>query len=179
TQTGKEVLSLAAKEQQVGLGSSLLVRSVSFSPDGKRLAANGKVWDVQTGKEVLSLKGLPAPASAVVFSPNGKHLVSRAGRPVWDAQTGEQLLPANAKEGTAFASTVSTVVSPDGKRLALAAMDHVKLCDLQTGQELLSIPMSGGFGSVVAFSRDGHRLGHVSIAGTVTIWDATPLAEKH
>jgi hypothetical protein len=54
-------------------------RSVVFSPDGKRLASPDqdktvKVWDAQTGQELLSLKG-----RGVAFSSNGHWLASYAG----------------------------------------------------------------------------------------------------
>jgi hypothetical protein len=56
------------------------VSSVAFSPDGQRLASGGggrreqegyvKVWDVQTGQELLSLKGHTDRVKSVAFSPN-------------------------------------------------------------------------------------------------------------
>ena len=49
---------------------------VAFSPDGKRLASardEGRVWDAQTGRELLALKGA---AGVVAFSPDGKRLAS-------------------------------------------------------------------------------------------------------
>jgi WD40 repeat protein len=148
--------------------------SLAFSPDGKRLAgAQGntvKVLDVQTGKELLSLKG---GARSVAFSPDGKRLV--AGSKVWDAWTGRKLLTLKGG-GVAF--------SPDGKRLVGVGgggpgrpgraggggpprAGEVKVWDAQTGQELLSLK---GAGSSVAFSPDGKRL--ASGGGEVKVWDA-------
>jgi hypothetical protein len=65
-QTGQELLSLKARS-----GDSISGTGVAFSPDGKRLAATWghskqqqayragevKVWDAQTGQELLSIKG--------------------------------------------------------------------------------------------------------------------------
>ena len=63
-------------------------------------AASGeglKVWDAQTGQEILTLK--VRTGGAVAFSPDGKRLASSSHlRPgsseikVWDAQTGQELL---------------------------------------------------------------------------------------
>jgi WD40 repeat protein len=61
--------------------------SISFSPDGHRLAAAGNttnnefpgsvhVWDVTTGEEVWSFTGKPRDANAVAFSPSGRFLVT-------------------------------------------------------------------------------------------------------
>jgi WD40 repeat protein len=72
---------------------------VCFSPDGKRLAsASGnrranafgvwheqttrtpggevKVWDAQTGKEILTLLGHTEGVTCLCFSPDGKRLAS-------------------------------------------------------------------------------------------------------
>jgi WD40 repeat protein/serine/threonine protein kinase len=89
------------------------LRMVVFSPDGKRLAGSVgygpgppgagevKVWDAQTGGELLSLKGHTGWVWSVAFSPDGKRLASGSGSAaqglggevkVWDAQTGQELL---------------------------------------------------------------------------------------
>jgi WD40 repeat protein len=178
-QTGQELLSLPG-----GL-------SMAFSPDGKRLAnaprpvppTSGKpsdfkptpikVYDAQTGQELLSIKGHAGGVMSVVFSPDGKRLASASQDrtvTIWDAQTGQQILA--LKGHTAPVRRMA--YSPDGKRLGTASIDQtMKVWDAQTGQELLTLKASGQ----VAFSSDGHRLACAG-DGTVRIWDATPLPEK-
>ena len=64
-----------------------------------------KVWDAQTGRELLTCKGHTGGVQSVAFSPDGKRLASGsrawdaaknayvAGEvKVWDAQTGQELL---------------------------------------------------------------------------------------
>ena len=74
-QTGKELLRLKA-----GLG---IATGLAFSPDGKRLANYvGKVWDVQTGTELLSKVNFSAGATTQMgftFSPDGKRLAGCGG----------------------------------------------------------------------------------------------------
>ena len=78
------------------------LRCVAYSPDGKRLAtASGpanadwsvmKLWDAQTGKELLSFNA--GGCLCVAFSPDGKRLASPWGQKVvkeWDAETGKEL----------------------------------------------------------------------------------------
>jgi WD40 repeat protein len=53
-----------------------------------------KIWDAQTGKELLFLKGHTGPVVSVAFGPKGKRLASTdwGDTKVWDAQTGQELL---------------------------------------------------------------------------------------
>jgi serine/threonine protein kinase len=171
-----------------------MLHSVAFSLDGKRLASAGgafvvpgkgsplvKVWDAQTGQELLSLKGQTGQVMSVAFSPDGKRLASASFDKtvkVWDAQTGQELLAFKGHSD----GVRSLAYSPDGKRLASASgtwddtkstyvAGEVKLWDAQTGQELLSLKHMSGVLSV-AFSSDGKRLASSSFDKTVKVWDA-------
>ncbi|HLJ95397.1 MAG TPA: serine/threonine-protein kinase [Gemmataceae bacterium] len=165
TQTGQELLSL---KDPYGPSAG-----VAFSPDGKRLASAGKVWDAQSGQELLSLKG----GGPVAFSPDGKRLAGGLGDlTVWDAQTGLEL---QTWKGGHPDIVMSLVFSPNGKRLVSASRDGtVKVWDAQTGQEMLTLKGHSGYVSTVAFSPEGHRLASASYDGTVKFWDATPMPEK-
>jgi len=54
---------------------------VSFSPDGRRIVSGSvdntlKVWDAESGQEMLTLKGHSSSVRSVSFSPDGKRIVS-------------------------------------------------------------------------------------------------------
>src|SRR5258708_2383407 len=53
-------------------------RAVTLSPDGKTLAAHDKgmlvFWEVESGKEIKSLRGPKGSLGYLCFSPNGKTL---------------------------------------------------------------------------------------------------------
>ena len=70
--------------------------------------------------------------------------------------------------------------SPDGQRLATGgtgARETVKLWDLATQRELLSLPGEGDFFQHVAFSPDGSTLMATSYAGIAHLWRAPSWAE--
>ena len=52
------------------------VESVTFSPDGRRIASTGwdgkvKLWDSATGLEAIGLNGDPEELTSTAFSPDG------------------------------------------------------------------------------------------------------------
>ena len=60
------------------LGHRDAVWSVDFSADGRRLATSGqdadgvRIWDVPTGREILTVRGHGASAAQVRFTPDGR-----------------------------------------------------------------------------------------------------------
>ena len=75
------------------------VISVSFSPDGKTLVSGSddntiKLWDVETGQEIRTLKGHDSFVTSVNFSPDGKTLVSGSWDKtikLWNVETGQEI----------------------------------------------------------------------------------------
>ena len=85
-------------EQHTFIGHRAEVISVSWSPDGTRLATGSgdgtaKVWDAAGGRELLTLKGHAGPVFSVSWSPDGTRLATGSEdgtAKVWDAAGGQR-----------------------------------------------------------------------------------------
>jgi WD40 repeat protein len=170
-QTGQELLTLKERGHRVEV--------VALSPDGARLVSGYrdgtvKVWDTQTGQELLALTGYP-DLRAVAFSPDAARLAAcKFGTvKVWDARTGRELFSFQEPR-----SVFSVAFSPDGGRLVAGGWDpyggrsELKVWDLGTGQELLTLHGHTRSVDSLAFSPDGTRLASGSADHTVKVWDA-------
>ena len=164
------------------------VLDASFSPDGRRIASacqDGivKVWDAETGLELLKFQAAASYVSGVAFSPDGRRLatVGRMKRAVkiWDAQTGDLVLHLSKQPG--MGSRVA--FSPDGRLLVCAGIregkfGEVTVWDASTGQELFTVGGHTGPVEHVTFGPDGQVLASASHDGTVKVWEAATGRER-
>jgi hypothetical protein len=99
---------------------------VAFDPGGTRLAsgtASGtrvgiKIWEISSGRELLSLKGHSSPIDAVAFNPDGTRLASLSSDRtirLWDASSGQALITLKVPDSSAAGDLT---FSKDGMRLA-------------------------------------------------------------
>ncbi len=151
---------------------------VAFSPDGKRLFAGGadgkpRLTDVETGKDVLTLPGVPwVRKMPVAVTPDGKQIIVGLdnGARVWDATAGQEKAVLKGHEATVTA----VAISPDGKQALTGSEDTTaRLWDARTGKELQVFKGHDYPLQAVAFSPDGKRVA----TGTdfdlaVRVWDA-------
>ena len=158
-------------------GHTNAVASVAFSPDGRRVATGStdntaKIWDAQTGEELMTLRGHAGVIWSIAFSPDGRRLATGSTdktAKIWDAQTGMELMTLNGHADI----IMSIAFSPDGRRLATASEDKTaKIWDAQTGKELMTLSEPEGWVLSVAFSPDGKHLATANFDGTAKIWDA-------
>ena len=90
---------------------------------------------------------------------------------------GEQPTPAGLR-GHRFMISGLTF-SRDGRRLASASWDRtIKLWDVTSAEEALTLPGHTSWVFSVAFSPDGQRLASASGDKTIRIWDATPVGKQ-
>lgn len=142
------------------------VKAVEFSPDDCWIVSAGtdntlKVWDVETGKDLRTLRGhqlgvSTGPGStfsigvnACEFSPDGRIFVSASSDKtikVWDVHSAQVLitLEGHTEEVSDF------VISPDANYIISSSFDKiVKVWRLDDGEIINSLPLSGNIHSIV------------------------------
>jgi WD40 repeat protein len=158
--------------------------ALALSPNDRLLAVgytNGAVrlWKFPTGELVAPLPKHTARVYDLRFSPEGRVLVSASGDGrvgLWDVAARRPVrdLPelTHAAYGAGF--------SPDSRRLATGgddASDGVKLWDLSTQRELLTLAQDRRFFLEVNFSPDGNTLQAISFSGIAHLWRSPSWAE--
>jgi WD40 repeat protein len=159
---------------RLGTGTQQGVPSVVFSPNGKLVAATdpgyqgrGRVWEVETGKELALLHDGPSIIYHLAFTPDSKMLVGTgytkkkfenvAGVHLWDAATGKHLREVFGATGGY--SLTSFALSPDGKTVAVGFSGHtLELWDVAGGKRLFEFERHSNQVHGVAFSPDGKLL---------------------
>jgi WD40 repeat protein len=104
------------------------VNAVAFSPDERWLASAGddgtvRLWEPETGRELLRMTGHSTPVNAIEFSPDGRWLVSGGEDgtvQLWDPATGQPVRRQFDESGQ-----VSDVAfSRDGRSLAIVREEN-------------------------------------------------------
>ncbi len=162
------------------------VYSVTFSPDGKYIAASGGgtnsgmavLWDAATGKVILSGNfGHTNQISEIAFSPDGALVATAADDQkvrIWDSATGQVYYTLSGHASTILGFSFS----PDGSRLATASWDGTaRVWDLTPPKEVLFIPFVdtavSGWSMYVNYSPDGKHILTDYTDGNARIWDAS------
>jgi WD40 repeat protein len=182
--TGKEIRRL-----KLSVPRRSYISTVSFSPDGKRLALGIQrdvvIYDAKTGKVTMKVHapaGTDIPIDNLIFGPDGKGMLCTGGWAVLlDPRTGKKI---RSREGHASGLTFGgglsfgAAFSPDRKTIVAVDEDNmVSFWEVNTGKRFLAYQVPGGQVEKLALTRDGKHLvtANWSEEGTVMVWDLSPL----
>jgi eukaryotic-like serine/threonine-protein kinase len=110
----------------------------------------------------------------VAFTPDGRTFATAGDdglAKLWDAETCREIV---ALKGNLLSTVWALDISADGRRLATAGAGRraVKVWDVQTHHELISLDFEGLGISRIEFSRDGNKLVGQNRQGHLHIWRA-------
>jgi WD40 repeat protein len=154
----------------------LLAASTLYPFRVVRYQSTVRVWNAETGRELLLLKGHAGNVCSISWSPDGRCLASSAAAArfhdpgevkVWDAETGREL-----RTFQGFGNMWSVCWSRDGKLLASVSLGYLWIWDLSGVEKPRSLRVGGGDVLWVSWSPDGKRLATPGGDGTVKLWDA-------
>ncbi len=158
------------------VGHSSSVYAVALSADGKYVISGShdktlKVWNWQTGEQLLTLEGHSSLVTALTITPDGKYVISGSDDKtlkVWNWQTGEQLLTLEGHSSLVTALTIT----PDGKYVISGSDDKtLKVWNWQTGEQLLTLEGHSSLVKAVALSADGKYVISGSGDKTLKVWN--------
>jgi serine/threonine protein kinase/WD40 repeat protein len=148
----------------IGHGHEGTVVAVAFSPQGNLLASTGwdsnlRLWDAATGLVLQVRAGANhGRIAGLQFSADGRYLASLADNSrlqLLEVVEGSACRVLNGGRGPSFGH-VGGGFSADGRWLAAAGADKVRIWDLRSGQVAATLPITGH--AMIYFAPDGESV---------------------
>jgi len=165
--------------------SEIWCSDMAYSPDGEMIVTSGingnsVVWEVETGRKLLTLTGHQGPVIAVAFHPNGRHIATASADGTAALWPVAELL-ANGETTSSLPAirflghegdVVDVAFNADGTLLASAGRDDTaRVWDTTTGEMLLTLTGHERSVRAVDFAVDGDFLVTGSSDATIRVWN--------
>ncbi|KAI0337165.1 WD40 repeat-like protein [Trametopsis cervina] len=156
-------------------GHNAHVISVIYTADNTRLISFaemvGKVWSLETGSAVASMKGHTGSIWGVAASHEGDRIMTSSDDNtcrIWDIETGDELVTLGDHTGPVW----SVAWSPDDKNVLAGSWDGTAtISDSYTGEKLHVLSRDSAVIGTVAWSPLGDIVCTGSENGMVRLWD--------
>ncbi len=161
-------------------GHEGVVGDCDFHPMGRHIGTAGhdytwRLWDIETGAELLLQDGHIKECSAISFQCDGSLVLTCDWAGVallWDIRSGQCI--------HVFQGHVQKIVcasfSPNGFQVATGSTDHVvRIFDLRKKKCWYTLPAHSNVISDLAYSKSGEMLVTSSFDGTAKLWNARDL----
>jgi serine/threonine protein kinase/WD40 repeat protein/Leucine-rich repeat (LRR) protein len=143
------------------------VRCLAFFPDGRTIASGGRdaalrFWKIETAEPVNRIPNLPFLDWLIALTPDGRTLVKGGGSDqasslvLWDVLAGKPLADWDTTK-----TVLGLALANDGKLLATAGYDGVRLWELPAGRERRLVDEEYNprtHANAITLSPDGKRL---------------------
>jgi WD40 repeat protein len=165
----------SGQEMHIIKNPKKVFHSLLFHPNGKELilytSENLQSYDVETGQLKREIPGFNTP---YLFTPDGRFLIA-GGYKTTKVIDWEQGVPIHEFQIDIGEQSYSVAVHPGGRRLAVGVGSQMKLLDLTTFEELLTLdvpPSDGQLRSLaqLAFTPDGKTLIGVCGDSSTVFW---------
>jgi WD40 repeat protein len=149
--------------------------TVAFSPDSKTLVAPDyefiRLWDVASRKEIKRVKYPGRNYSGIALWPDNQTLVTWGfvGNTIhfFDLGTGKRVGEFDGHEN----GVLAIAYSPDGKLLASAEYEVIRVWDVASGKEIRRFPGCVNFLIGIAFIGNSKAIVAVSANKAIHLWD--------
>ena len=162
--------------ERVLRGHSDSVRTVRFSPDGRRVLTTSRdgtarLWDVETGQAVVELQGHADVVTDGDFSHDGRLIVTTSfdgTARVWESSTGRAVSTFDSHSDWLGHAEFSA----DDRLVVTAGGSRVEVFDSRTGTLIAELGPHGSFLTTNAtFAPDGRLLVTTSYDGVARVWE--------
>ncbi|CAN1546780.1 WD40 domain containing protein [Caulobacteraceae bacterium] len=164
------------------VGHTGTIYSAHFSPDGSRIVTasedcSARIWDANTGQQILKFLGHGAPVVGAMFSSDGTRVLTwshdQTAR-VWEAECGIELCLLRGAGG----SFKRASFSPDGAQVLTLSYKFAQLWDVETGTQIHEFEETDAWRNAACFSPDGSTIAVALNDNSIKLFDTKSGIEK-